>query len=108
MAKLTNPIDDVDASRSAIPNASIQEINCQTAGNADTKKIFQNKSKTTVRSSKSPSKSKKSTGRYGSKGRGNTSRLSQKSVETGADANEEQNIGFSASYAHIGVKGNDS
>lgn len=88
MAKLTNPIDDIDASRSAIPNASAQDYNCQTAGNPDTKKISQHKSKSTFKSSKSPSKSKKSNGRYGSKGKGgNTSRLSQKSAETG-DLNE--------------------
>ena len=61
------------------------------------------KSKTSLKSSKSKSP-KKSTSRYGKKNKlneTNTSRLSQKSVETGDAA--ELAIGFSASYAHIGV-----
>jgi len=81
MAKLTQQ-EEIDRSRSAQADASNQDYICQTADNAETKKIFAAKSKTSLKSktSKSPTKS---SGRYGKGKKNNTSRLSQKSQETG-------------------------
>jgi len=80
MAKLTQQEEAIDKSRSEKADASAQDYICQTADNAETKKIFdaKSKSKSSLKSktSKSPTKS---SGRYGKGKKTNTSRLSQKS-----------------------------